>query len=67
VGEETSQKANFVKSLINGIDEARLPVRADDSPPEFRGEEICHKGHFEQRRDMRFTPIMSLGLGNSNL
>jgi hypothetical protein len=66
-GKKLHQRGNFVKSLINGIDKAMLPVRADNSPLEFRGEEIRHKGHVEQERDMRFNPIMSLGLGKSNL
>jgi hypothetical protein len=37
--------------------------RVENFHSEFRGEEIHHKGHFEQGRDMRFHPIMSLGLG----
>jgi hypothetical protein len=36
--------------------------RVENFHSEFRGEEIHHKGHFEQGRDMRFHPIMSLGL-----
>jgi hypothetical protein len=66
-GKKLCQRGNFIKRLINGIYEARLPVRADESPLEFRVEEICHKVHFEQGRDMRFNPIMSSGLGNRNL
>jgi hypothetical protein len=66
-GKQLCQRGNFVNSLINGMDEAWLPVRADDSPLEFRGEEIYHTGHFEQGRDMRFNPIISLGLENHNL
>jgi hypothetical protein len=34
-GKKLHQRGNFVKSLINGMDETRLPVRANDSPLEF--------------------------------
>jgi hypothetical protein len=47
-GKKLHQRGNFIKSLINDMDEARLLVRADDSPLVFQGEEICHKGHFEK-------------------
>jgi hypothetical protein len=47
-------------SLINGLGDARLQVRLRFYI-RVLGEEIRHKGHLEQGRDMRFHPIMSLG------
>jgi hypothetical protein len=48
----------------NSVVDASLPGRTTLCTRSLEEKEICHKGHLEQGRDMRFHSIMSLGLGD---